>query len=301
MNRPSSAHGPDWLGAARRATVGLSEILRAAPSTAQRVLETGSTGEGGDRTLRIDAAAEAVVFSELDRLHAEGARFTAISEERGTVAYGGGETRVVIDPIDGSLNAKRRISHFSISLAVADGPTMADVHFAYVFDFGPGEEWTARRGGGATLDGVALPREPGERREAGGLLEVVGLESADPRWVAESAQRLGEVAYRVRALGTIAVTLCQVAGARFDGMTTLKGCRSVDAAAGQLIVCEAGGLVALPGFAGDRVTLAPVEWAARSLAAAPLDLAGHSPLIAARTPAGLAELAGVAPLPSWRP
>jgi myo-inositol-1(or 4)-monophosphatase len=301
MSRRLPAHGPDWLGASRRATVALSEILRAAPTTAERAWETGTTGEGGDRTLRIDAAAEAAVFAELEHLHAEGARFTAISEERGTVDYDGSGTVVVIDPIDGSLNAKRRISHYSLSLAVADGPTMADVHFAYVFDFGPGEEWTAHRGGGATLDGVPLSLEPGERRDAGGLLEVVGLESADPRWVVEAAQRLGQVAYRVRALGTIAVTLCQVAGARFDGMTTLKGCRSVDAAAGQLIVREAGGLVALPTFATDMGRAAPADWAARSLAAAPLDLVGHSALVAARTPAGLSELAGVAPLPSWRP
>ncbi len=298
MSLHPPVQGPDWLGAARRATVALGDLLRSAPTTAERVLETGARGEGGDRTLLIDAAAEAAVFAELDRLHADGARFTAISEERGTVDFHGTGTLVVIDPIDGSLNAKRRISHHSLSLAVADGPTLADVHFAYVFDFGPGEEWTATRGEGATFDGKPLSLEPGERRTGGGRLEVVGLESADPRWMAEAAGRLVEVAYRVRALGTIAVTLCQVAGARFDGMTTLKGCRAVDAAAGQLIVREAGGLVGLP-------SLVPVredpEWAAQSLAAAPLDLVGHSALVAARTPAGLAELARVPPLPSWRP
>jgi myo-inositol-1(or 4)-monophosphatase len=289
----------DWLGAARRATLALSDILRAAPTTVERVRETGDLGHGGDRTLLIDAAAEAAIFVELDRLHGEGARFTAISEERGTVDYGDPGTLVVIDPIDGSLNAKRRISHHSLSFAVADGPSLADVHFAYVFDFGPGEEWTASRGRGAALNGVALPVEAGERRMADGRLEVVGLESADPRWMAEAAERLAGVAYRVRALGTIAVTLCQVAGARFDGMTTLKGCRAVDAAAGQLIVREAGGVVGLPSFAragGDP----RVAWE-ESLAAAPLDLVGHSALVAARTGAGLAELAEVAPLPSWRP
>ena len=69
--------------------------------------------------------------------------------------------RVVIDPLDGSLNAKRGLTHHALSIAVADGPTMADVVFGYVFDFGPGEEWYARRGEGAWLSGkpigAALP------------------------------------------------------------------------------------------------------------------------------------------------
>jgi myo-inositol-1(or 4)-monophosphatase len=62
----------------------------------------------------------------------------------------------------------------------------------------------------------------------------------------------------------------------------LKGCRAVDAAAAQLIVREAGGLVAFSAF-DDPL-------------AAPLDLLPHSPVVAARSEAGLAELAGV---PHW--
>src|ERR687891_2723115 len=97
---------PDWLGAARRAAAALRVMLAERPTTAQRVLETGTRGEGGDRTLEIDALAEEAVLAELEGLHAAGARFTAISEERGTVEFGGGGTLVVIDPIDGGLNAK---------------------------------------------------------------------------------------------------------------------------------------------------------------------------------------------------
>jgi myo-inositol-1(or 4)-monophosphatase len=288
MSAAEAAREADWLGAARRATEALRTILDDAPTTAERVRETGTRGEGGDATLLIDAAAEDAVFSELDRLHDAGARFRAISEERGSVDYGGGPDGplVVIDPIDGSLNAKRRVPHHSISIAVADGPMMADVVFGYVYDFGPGEEWIAQRGEGATLDGVLLPTEPGERRTRDGRLELVGLESADPRWIAQAIEPLMDVTHRVRALGTIAVTLCQVAAARFDGMTTLKGCRAVDAAAAQLIVREAGGHVAFTGFADPL--------------GAPLDLAPHSALVAARTEQGLAELARVPRMPAAR-
>jgi myo-inositol-1(or 4)-monophosphatase len=271
---------PDWLGSARRAAQALADILAASPTTAERVVETGERGEGGDRTLEIDAAAERAVFAELERLHDEGARFTVVSEERGTVDYGGNGMLVIVDPIDGSMNAKRGISHHALSIAVADGPTMADVVFGYVYDLGPGEEWVAERGGGARLDGRRLDTSLGERRTRDGKLELAGTESADPRWVRDAADALVETTHRLRAMGTIAVTLCQVAAARLDGMTTLRNSRAVDAAAGQLIVREAGGHVAFT--ACDE----PLS--------APLDVEPRSPVVAARTLEGLRELAAVA-------
>src|SRR6185295_13251503 len=197
---PEALLSHDWLGACRRAAEGLRAVLREHPTSTQRVIETGERGEGGDLTLVIDAAAEDAVFSELDRLHRDGARFTAVSEERGMVDYGDPGVLVVIDPIDGSLNAKRGLGHHALSIAVADGPTMADVAFGYVYDLGPSEEWHAVRGGGAFLDGVALEPSP-ERRGRNGKLEVVAVESADPRWLAASSEALCDVTGRVRALG----------------------------------------------------------------------------------------------------
>jgi myo-inositol-1(or 4)-monophosphatase len=269
----------DWLGAARRSAAALAAILKERPTTAERALETGTRGQGGDRTLLIDAAAEDAVFAELQGLYDAGARFTAISEERGRVEFGDPDVLVVIDPIDGSVNAKRGLPHVSISIAVADGPTMADVFFGYVNDFGPDEEWVAWRAGGAWRNGDLLPTDAGERRARSGKLEVLGIESADPRWVRDAADALADAAHRVRAIGTIAVSLCQVAAARFDGMVTIRNCRAVDAAAAQLIVREAGGLVSFVRYQNPL--------------AAPLDVEPRSPVVAARTPAGLAQLAGI--------
>src|SRR4051812_187828 len=266
----------DWLGASRRAAEALHAILADVPTTAERVRETGERGEGGDRTLIIDSDAEEAVFGELELLHRQGARFTAVSEERGRVDYGSPDVLVLIDPIDGSTNAKRGLPHHSISIAVADGPTMADVAFAFVYDYGPEEEWTARRGEGAFLDGVRLDPTLGERRTRDGRLELLGIESADPRWVREAADDLAATSHRLRAMGTIAVTLCQVAAARLDGMVTLRRSRAVDAAAAQLIVREAGGLVA---FTSCDDPLG-----------APLDVAPHSPVVAARTEEALGAL-----------
>jgi myo-inositol-1(or 4)-monophosphatase len=275
-----SALQADWLAACRRATAGLEEMLSARPSIAERAIETGTRGSGGDRTLVIDASAETVVLSELERLHAEGHRFIAISEERGAIDFGSEDVRVVIDPIDGSLNAKRGLPHHALSIAVAAGSTMADVVFAYVYDFGPREEWWARRGAGAFLDGERLDPELPERRGRDGRLEVLGIESADPRWLAASAEGLCAVAYRLRALGTIAATLCQVAAARMDGMLSLRNGRGVDSAAAQLIVREAGGLVSYPRHQPPL--------------AAPLDASATSPVVAARSAQTLALLERIA-------
>jgi myo-inositol-1(or 4)-monophosphatase len=279
MQPTGTALEADWLGACRAAVDGLRDVLRAHPRTRQRAVETGDRGEGGDRTLVIDEGAEHAVFAQLDALHAAGHRFTAVSEERGEVDYGDGGVRVVIDPIDGSLNAKRLMPHYALSIAVADGPTMADVAFAYVFDFGAGEEWTATRGAGAQLDGALLDPSLPERRAPDGRLELLGIEQADPRCVAVAIDELEAVTRRLRVIGAIAVTLCQVAAARLDGMASLLNCRAVDAAAAQLVVREAGGVVAFPRCEDPL--------------AAPLDVAAHSPVIAARSAETLAALARV--------
>jgi myo-inositol-1(or 4)-monophosphatase len=265
----------DWLGASRRATAELRRILREYPTSRQRVEETGSRGEGGDQTLVIDQAAEDAIFAELDRLSESGARFSALSEERGLVDFGSEDVLVVIDPIDGSMNAKRGLTHHAISIGVAAGNTMGDMEFGYVFDFGPDEEWVARRGEGVLLNGDPLPEPPPPRHDDG-RLELVAIESADPRWIAKRMDELLDHVHRVRAMGTIAVSLCQVAQTRVDGMATLWKTRSVDAAAAQLIVRESGGLVAFTAM-GDPL-------------GAPLDLEPRSPVVAARNETTLGEL-----------
>jgi myo-inositol-1(or 4)-monophosphatase len=201
-------------------------------------------GEGGDRALAIDRRCEDIVFAELERLHAEGHEFTAISEERGKIAFGdsGSAVRAIVDPLDGSLNARRMLPSHSLSLAVASGSTMADVELGYVYDFGASEEYFARRGRGATLDGREL------RAQGPGFgLEVVGIESAKPERTLPLLEALAGEAYRIRAVGSIAISLCYVAGGRFDGMLTGRACRSVDAAGGQLIAREAGAEVVFDG------------------------------------------------------
>lgn len=240
----------DWPAICRRIVAAQRQVLERTPGIAERTAYEG-VGEGGDNTLVIDRECEDVVFAELDALGEAGASFVAVSEERGEVAFGsGGAARVVIDPIDGSLNARRTVPSHCLSIAVASGLTMADVEFGYVYDFGAGEEFAARRGGGATLDDG--PISVGTDSEE---LELLGIESARPEHAVPALEALTGRVFRMRVVGAIAISASYVANGRFDGMLSLRPCRSVDAAAAQLIVREAGGVVAFGDLGLDQADL----------------------------------------------
>jgi myo-inositol-1(or 4)-monophosphatase len=253
-----------WIDACRRMVEAQRELYSRTRGIGARTEYVG-VGEGGDRTLAIDAEAEEIVFAELEALHGSGAQFTAISEERGEVAFGDGTspTRVVIDPIDGSLNARRTLPSFALSVAVASGPSMADVELGYVWDFGASEEFVAERGRGALLDGGRLlARGPGYG------LELVGLEGTKPELTLPLVEGLIGKAFRIRGVGSLALTLCYVAGGRLDGMLSGRSTRSVDVAAAQLIAREAGANVKF----GDLThTEASLDLGARYGIAAALD------------------------------
>ena len=135
----------NWLELCRAAVADVDAVLARMPTRAEREPVVGE-GLGGDDTTAIDRAAEEVILARVRE--AAGA---IVSEEVGRVG-GAGLPLVVVDPIDGSLNAKRGIPFFSLSIAVAEGETMDDVVFGFVHDFGSREEWIARRGQGACLN-----------------------------------------------------------------------------------------------------------------------------------------------------
>jgi myo-inositol-1(or 4)-monophosphatase len=258
-----------WLDTCRLCVGDIRGVLERLPTRLERepVLRRG---EGGDDTTAIDQAAEDAV---VERLAAIPESFVLVSEELGERTFGGGgDLRVVVDPIDGSVNAKRGIPFFSFSFAVAEGSTMADVVFAYVYDFGTGEEWTAERGRGAALDGATL-LGPVPKDE----IEILSFEGTTTPAI---AARIGDVlglAGRVRVMGSLALSLCHLAAGRVDAVCSLKPARSVDIAAGQLLVREQGLAIELfddPPFG-----------------AAPLDLVGRSRVAAAGSERQLASLA----------
>ena len=212
------------------------ETSRACSSDCPRVSSASvlQQGVGGDDTTAIDQAAEDAV---VERLAALGEDFVLVSEELGERAFGGGGARrVVVDPIDGSVNAKRGIPFFSFSLAVADGLTMGDVTFRYVYDFGSGEEWTASVASvhSSTVNGSALrPKETIEILSFEGTTTPAMSSASGP-----SFRRGAGAAARDGIVGTL--PLCHLAAGRVDGVVSLRPARSVDIAAAQLLVANAG-------------------------------------------------------------
>ncbi|MBA2361654.1 MAG: hypothetical protein H0V79_12125 [Actinobacteria bacterium] len=252
-----------WLELCRSAAQDIDEVLRRLPTRVERepVL---SAGVGGDDTTAIDDAAERAVVGRLEELHRQGHDFTLVSEELGERSFGSSSTYVVVDPIDGSVNAKRGLRNFCLSVAVASGSSMADVEFGFVHDFGTGEEWTAQRGKGAFLDGQPLgnvgPKDS---------VEILAMEATLAASVADHAEALTGYAQRFRITGSLALSLCQFAAGRVDAVCSLREVRAVDIAAAQLLVLEVGLFI---GYAD-----------AGPLEASPLDTAHRSLVVAAAT------------------
>jgi myo-inositol-1(or 4)-monophosphatase len=255
----------DWLVLCRAAVDDIRRVLAELPARADREPVVGA-GMGGDETTAIDAAAERAVLARIEDLD----DVTIVSEELGVA--GTGRTYVVVDPIDGSLNAKRGIGFFALSVAVADGPTMRDVQFGFVHDFGTDEEWTAIRGEGAFLQGRALDGDRPKER-----IEILAFEATRTSSVAEKAAAVVDLAYRLRIMGSLALSLCHLAAGRMDAVCSLKPARSVDIAAAQLLVRERG-------LAIELFEDPPFD-------AAPLDVEARSRVVAAGTPELCRQLA----------
>ncbi len=255
----------DWLAVCRAAVADVRAVLVELPTRVERE-PVVRQGEGGDDTTAIDQAAEDAILARFRDLDV-----TIVSEEVGR--FGTGSTVVVVDPIDGSLNAKRGIPFFSVSIAIADGERMDDVFLGYVYDFGSGEEWVGRRGEGATLNGEPLGGvRPKDR------IEILSFEATLTSLVAEKAPAVAGLAHRLRLMGSLALSLCHLAAGRVDAVCSLKAARSVDIAAAQLLCREVG--LALELFDDPR-----------AFGEAELDLLGRSRIAAAGTEALCRQLA----------
>jgi myo-inositol-1(or 4)-monophosphatase len=95
--------------------------------------------------------------------------------------------------------------------------------------------------------------------------------------VAEKAAAVVDLAYRLRIMGSLALSLCHLAAGRVDAVCSLKPARAVDIAAAQLLIRERG-------LAIDLFEAPPFD-------EAPLDVEGRSRVVAAGTPELCQQLA----------
>ena len=192
---------------------------------------------GGDVSLQIDRDFEHIVLDEIEQLQPNASRLV-ISEEIGYIGEAISEASeiVIIDPVDGSKNVAAGIPQFSLSVAVASGPTMADVWFGYVYDFGTKEEHVA-----STKPLRTGPVSTPSTDRKNSAQRFLAFESAEPALLKAGLPQLRADAFdEIRVIGSIAISLCYLSKGRVAGLVACKGCRSVDAAAGQLIARTAG-------------------------------------------------------------
>jgi myo-inositol-1(or 4)-monophosphatase len=195
-----------------------------------------TVGAGGDTTVEVDRIAEVVVFAELATLVEKGEQFSVLSEEAGRRSFGADYPLVLVDPVDGSLNAKQGVPLFGLMLAVLDGPAVENAYAGYVMNLVTGEEWTAIRKQGAWRAGK--PLQP-LQRSTDKRIELLGLEST-PRTIA-LAQPLIAKSSKIRILGSMAISIALTAAGAFDAFCAPVPMRVFDMTASLLLLRETGG------------------------------------------------------------
>jgi myo-inositol-1(or 4)-monophosphatase len=220
-------------------------------------------GAGGDRTLEIDRACETAMHHVLAQ--EAPAPHVLVSEESGISGPSDASWRVIVDPLDGSLNAKRGLEPFCASVAVAQGGTLGDVIVGYIEDYTRPRCFAAVKGAGLLRAGAPpdIP-EAGSPVSASGagpgnplaepgrfdsdLVEIVLLEAGRPdrhHFQYHDLSAMGAIGrsqdMRVRQIGSLALSLCYLAVGVADILIAAVRSRSVDLAAGLLILAEAGG------------------------------------------------------------
>ncbi len=187
-----------------------------------------------DPVTEADRESEAVIV-DLIRTHRPD---DGILAEEGSAAETRSGRRWVIDPLDGTVNFVHGIPHSAVSIALEDGDGGL---VGVVLDPFRSEEFVARRGRGATLNGDPI-HVSSQAKMSGAVFGTGFAYDRQERGRAYTdlvAAVLAE-AQGVRRLGTAAIDLAWVACGRYEGHWEF-GLKPWDLAAGALIIAEAGG------------------------------------------------------------
>ncbi len=194
-------------------------------------------GAGGDKTFPVDKWAEDIVIAALEKAHREGESFTLISEELGIRKFGEGEAIVLVDPIDGSNNAKSGMPFFSTSIALLNGAKLSDLCVGYIVNLAVGDEFWAVRAQGAYKNGRRI------RTSASEGITIVAYEASSPGTDIPKLMPLIKQARRTRCFGSVALDLAYLAAGALSLLVVANPARPFDYAAGMLILEEADGVI----------------------------------------------------------
>jgi myo-inositol-1(or 4)-monophosphatase len=206
-------------------------------ATAQREKLVWETKGHSDFVSEVDKASERAIGGVISRRLPDA---IVLGEELSPGAITNEGIVVIADPLDGTTNFLHGYPEYSVSIAIArNGALCAGV----VLNVARDEEFTARRDGGAFLNGnrlhVSNLREPG-RSLIGTGFPFKTLEKL-PQYLEQFSLVMRGTA-GIRRAGSAALDLSNVACGRFDAFWELV-LAPWDVAAGMLMVQEAGGVV----------------------------------------------------------
>jgi myo-inositol-1(or 4)-monophosphatase len=225
----------ELLDIALEAARGGVQVIRDA--TARREKLVWESKGQSDFVSEVDKASEQTIVGIIARRLPQA---TVLGEELSPTAIASKGIVVIADPLDGTTNFLHGYPEYSVSIAIArNGVLCAGV----VLNVARDEEFTARRGGGAFLNGkrirVSSLREPGKSLIGTGF-PFKTLEKL-PQYM-EQFSLVTRGTAGIRRAGSAALDLSNVACGRFDAFWELV-LAPWDVAAGLLMVQEAGGIV----------------------------------------------------------
>ena len=195
-----------------------------------------------DFVSQADQRAEETLYEELKRARPD---WGFLGEEGGTRAGDPAKPRWIVDPLDGTSNFLHGVPHFAISIAVEEPRPSGrgEITQGLVYQPLTDESFWAEKGRGAWLSDKRL--RVSARRDLSEALIATGTPYKGhgdfAQWNAIFNAIGAEVA-GIRRFGSAALDLAWVAAGRYDGFWE-SGLQDWDAAAGLLLVKEAGGFV----------------------------------------------------------
>lgn len=200
-------------------------------------------GASGDKTYPIDQKAEEIIFEELNTYYRRGGRFTLISEEYGFKDFGDIRRKILIDPVDGSNNARMGIPFYSTSIALVEGDILKETRIGYVINLVNGEEFWAIEGKGAFMSDYHSREHKKINASPETEINLVLYEAASPSRDLLKIIPLLKRSNRTRCLGSTALDLSYLAKGACSLLIIPFPSRSFDYAAGWIILKEAGGII----------------------------------------------------------